>query len=117
MPPNIAFATTPATLSDGTLRVSGESDPLFVSAGPDTEEHEGRLVARSVIVQQGTEVCAGPASLGGAKSWTALIEQARGLEAKLASATAIEVYAFEGRQSPLTVTLTWSQDIEIEPFE
>ena len=115
MAPNIGFANSPATLSsDGTLEVSGPSDPVFVAAGAGVEGDEGTLVARSVAVQQGAGVFGGPASLGASKSWSALIETT-GLQEGPASASGVEVYAFEGAQSPLLVTFTWSQDIVIKP--
>ena len=114
MPPNIAFATTPALLSDGTLNVSGPSDRVFVSIGEGVAADEATLIARSVTVQQGDEVFGGPASVGESKSWTATID-AGGLGQGPATATGVEVYAFTGAQSALTMTFSWSQDIEIQP--
>lgn len=112
MPPNIAFASSPAALSGETLKVSGPSDPVFVSIGEGIEADEARLVSRSVTVQQGDAVVGGPASLGESKSWTATID-APGLTAGAATATGVEVYGFVGAQSPLTMTFSWSQDIEL----
>ncbi len=113
MPPNIGFATTPATLDAELLTLTGPSDPVFVSPGVGVEGEEGELIARSVAVQQGTTVCGGPASLGDAKSWTAKFE-APGITTGPATATGVEVIAFPGPQSPLAFSFTWSQDITIE---
>ena len=114
MAPNIAFASTPALLSGDKLKVSGPSDRVFVSIGEGVEGDEATLISRSVTVQQDGVIYGGPASLGDAKTWTATIE-ADGLSEGAATATGFEVYGFEGAQSPLTMTFSWSQDIEIEP--
>ncbi len=111
---NIAFAASPATLSsDGTLTVSGLTDPIFLSAGEGVEGVAGELVGRSIAVEQGDKVIGGPASLGSSKSWAASLT-ADGITTGPAHASGVEVYAFDGAHSPLTVTFTWSQDIHID---
>lgn len=115
MPPNQAFATTPATLSaSGTLRLEGFTDPVFVSAGEDAEHFEATLTSRSVAVEQDGNVFAGTGSLGSAKSWSASVT-GEALHEGSATATAFEVFAFAGSDPPLTATFTWTQDIEIKP--
>lgn len=115
MPPNQAFASTPAILSaGGSLSLEGFSDPVFVSAGEDAEHHEATLISRTVAVEQDGTVFPGTGSLGTSKSWSASVT-AEALHEGSAAATGYEVYAFAGSDPPLTATFSWTQDIEIKP--